>query len=200
MPAPCTQMLSYFDDLSHELIDEFIRYLKSHYDGIGFIIESVPSTIAIPASTTLATTLQHCFPMLYGMQQHRLNQHQQCINAYCRAKISSKQACQQREQVIILIEVIKLLTECKHLQHILAQKTALIRQPDATSSELLLLVKSTIQNQCQALTDTFMRCRNEVANNNKDQNIFSGLISRTRGFSSFTAKKLNRHNSSTKTV
>ncbi len=190
--SPLTkQMLDYFDDLNHEITGEFVRYLKKKYDSIIFMQPLLPSNFNIDYSTPLANALHHCFPILYGLQQRTENQYQRMFNLYLRSKVNDMER-KQRDRICILLNVFQLLAESKQLLHIIARKADKMGNTNLLEEQLTYIAKEEMQKQCQSLARVLYQCRVVVASS-KEQNIFAGLISRSRGFAGFVEKKLKAY-------
>ena len=137
----------------------------------------------------LPTLLSHCFPILYGLQQRSENSYQKLVNVYLKARISDTER-KLRDKVALLIFTFHQITESKQLLHIIAKKTEASAMHYIDDQQLTSLVKNEIQSHCDALSSVFNQCRLSIASSTREQNIFAGLISRTKGFSSYTEKKL----------
>ena len=190
--SPITkQMLDYFDDLTHEITGEFVRYLKKKFDNIEFIKPHLPSNFSIDYSTSLANALHHCFPILYGLQQRSENNYQRMFNFYLRSKVNDMER-KHRDRICILLNVFQLLAESKQLLHIIARKADTLGNITLLEEQLTYIAKEEMQKQCQSLARVLDQCRVVVASP-KEQNIFAGLISRCKGFAGFVEKKLKAY-------
>ena len=190
LPTQAKQMLSYFDDLIHEITDEFMRYLRGKFTDIKFITQHLAKSIDVDPKLPLPTLLNHCFPILYGMQQRSDNKYTHAVNQYLKHKVSDTER-KMRDKVCLLIFIFHQLAESKQLLHIIAKKAEAITSSYSHDSQLTSLVKNEIQTHCNALSRALDQGRFAIASNTKEQNVFAGLISRAKGFSSFTEKKLN---------
>ena len=190
LPEPATHILTYFDDLINELIGELMRYLNSKHPNCELIIKHLPKKCGIDPKTSLFTLLNHCFPILYGLQQRQENLHQKMMNHYLRCKVNTAEE-RHKEKVRLLIHIFHQLTESKQLIHLVCQRLENQRiKINTHSTTFMITVKNEIQSHCNAMAKAFDQCRLIVATNNKEQNVFAGLISRSKGFCSFTDKKL----------
>lgn len=185
------QMLGYYDDLTHEITGEFVRYLKKKYNSIDFIRPHMPANFKIDYSTSLANALQHCFPILYGLQQRAENQYQRMFNLYLRCRVNDIER-KQRDRICILLHAFQLLAESKQILHIIARKTDFLGSQNLLEEQLTYIAKEHMQKQCQTLARILDQCRIVVASP-KEQNVFSGLISRCKGFAGFVEKKLKAY-------
>ena len=185
-------MLSYFDDLAHELVDELTRFLKTKFLDTQFISSHVPKNVKYDGSLPLIKLLNNCFPILFGLQQRSENTYQKIVNYYLKSPMSDIEN-KMREKVCLLIFVFHQLAESKQLKHIIAAKSEKISPAYPFDQQITTLVKHEIQTHCNDLTRGLDLCRFTIAANTKEQNIFAGLISRSKGFHSFTEKKLGAY-------
>ncbi len=192
LPLHTDNMLTTFSSLVNEITDEFLRFLRTKFKDVKFISNHLPKNMKLDPKMPLATLLSHCFPILYGLQQRNENTYQKMVNAYLRSRLSETEN-KTREKIGLLIHTFHQLTESKQLRHIIAKKTEMAAINYLDDQQLTLLVKQEIQSHCNALATAFNHCKSSVATGTKEQNVFSGLISRAKGFSSYTAKKLLAH-------
>jgi len=186
------QMVNYFDDLIHELTDELMRYLKTRFTDSQFIGNHVPKNIKFDSSISLVRFLNHCFPILFGLQLRSENAYQQAMNYYLKAQMSDIET-KHKEKVFLLIYLFQQLAESQQIKHLIAAKAEHLNPAYSYSHQLTALVKSEIQSHCNNLTRALDQARFTIATNAKEQNILAGLISRAKGFHSFTEKKLHAY-------
>ncbi len=186
------QILDYFDDLTCEITDEFVRTLKRKYTDIAFMEKYLPKNYKFDKKTSLANALHHCFPILYGLQQRSENQYQQMFKLYMRAKVTDIER-KQRDKISILLGTFHLLAESKQILHLIARKADHFGISMLTEAQLTYIAKTSMQHQCNALAKALDMCRLGVSSNAKEQNVFAGLISRAKGFGGFVEKKLSGH-------
>ena len=188
-PRHTQEMLTAFSHLTNEIHDELLRFLRGKFFDVKFISAHLPSSMKLDPKTPLATLLSHCFPILYGLQLLSQNNEQRIINHYLKCRLNDKDK-KEREKVAILVATFHQITEAKQLLHIIARQIDIEPIHYADDSKLTSLVKSSIQTHCNQLAQTLSQCRLSVASSNKEENIFVGLISRAKGFSTFIEKKL----------
>ena len=187
-----SQMLCYFDDLIHELTDELMRYLKSRFLDTQFIANHIPSKLQHDPKMPLVKLLNHCFPILFGLQQRTENNYQKILNHYLKTTMSDIEN-KLKEKVFLLIHIFHQLAESQQIKHIIAAKAEQLSPAYSYQHQLTALTKNEIQTHCNNLSKALDQGRFTIATNAKEQNILAGLISRTKGFYSFTEKKLSAY-------
>jgi len=189
LPTHSNEMLQAFNNLASEITDEFMRFLRTKFKDVKFITNHLPKSVKLDHKMPLPTLLSHCFPILYGLQQRSENSYQKIMNTYLKARISETER-KLRDKVALLIFTFHQITESKQLLHIIAKKTEMSSMNYVDDQQLTSLVKDEIQSHCNALSSVFHQCRLSIASSTREQNVFAGLISRTKGFSTYTEKKL----------
>ena len=192
MTPQANQMLNYFDDLIHELTDELMRYLKGRFLDSQFIANHAPKNLKCDPRLPLVKLLNHCFPILFGLQQRTENNYQKVLNSYLKAPMSDIEN-KLKEKVCLLIYIFQQLAESQQIKHIIAAKAERLNPAYSYQHQLTTLTKNEIQLHCINLTRALDQSRFTIATNAKEQNILAGLISRTKGFHSFTEKKLSAY-------
>jgi hypothetical protein len=189
LPPQPKEMLNAFFDLTNEINDELVRFLRGKFKDVKFIANQLPKSMKLDPKMPLTTLLCHCFPICYGLQLRSENVYQKMVNQYLKSRLNDTEK-KSREKVTILISTFHQITESKQLLHIIAKKTEMEAINYVDDQQLTLLVKSEIQTHCNGLAQTLSQCRLSIASSNKEENVFVGLISRAKGFSTFTEKKL----------
>jgi hypothetical protein len=189
LPPHSKEMLKAFANLTNEITDEFIRFLRGKFKDVKMIAAHLPKSMKIDPKMNLATLLSHCFPILYGLQFRSENTYQKMVNVFLKSRLNETEK-KDREKVSILISTFHQITESKQLLHIIARKTEMEAINYIDDQQLTTLVKDEIQAHCKELAKILDQCRLSVTSSNKEENIFTGLISRAKGFSTFTEKKL----------
>lgn len=184
------QMMIYFDDLAQELIDELTRFLKAKFQDTKFISCHLAKQYQFDDNIPLVKLLNHCFPILFGLQQRSENKYQKALNAYLKSPMTDIEK-KMKDKVCLLIFIFHKLAESKQIKHIITAKAEKINPSYPYDPQVTALVKNEIQSRCNDLTRGLDIARFTIATNTKEQNVFAGLISRTKGFHSFTEKKLN---------
>lgn len=184
LTSEANEILTYFDDLIYQVIQELSIYLRLQYPNV-FFLNSYRASTEVDLKVTLADIMYHCYPILYGMQSSVENIYQKTLLKYFNAKLNGDE---EKEQIrlYLLTRVFQQFAVSKRINNtVFAQLKKLVI--DKSNSNFL--VRREIQNFCSSLRTTFGDYQ-AMLSDSRNRSKIAGIICRLDGFASFAERKL----------